>query len=358
MASLRFSRLWLLMFCGYIVAGNATHSLAAVLYDENFTGSAATTLNGQIPDVDQNGGFNMWRAHSNYLADGNMTPPAGGSGGYLPFIPQPGFVYTLSASFTGITGALGTNTNWMAIGFAESVPPNPQTTTNDTRFISGPTVGKAWMLFRTNFATGGLTHQTLRGDANSGTANGTDYTSSFTAGGDIDLQIVLNTTGGPATYTATYYAKRPTDGAYTQVSAGALPLLAEDIGAVGFAASGPAANIDSRLTNFTLETTGPIVVPGDVDGNGTVNELDFNVIRDNLFTTVASRSLGDLNSDGTVNFTDFRLWKSVASAEVLANIGSFGVPEPATASLLAFASIGFVAARRRLGSGLTNSRFL
>ena len=33
---------------------------AAVLYDENFAGPAATVLNGQIPDVDQNGGFNQY----------------------------------------------------------------------------------------------------------------------------------------------------------------------------------------------------------------------------------------------------------------------------------------------------------
>jgi hypothetical protein len=320
------------------------------LYDENFTGAAATTLNGQIPDVDQNGGFNTWRAHSSYLADGNMTPPPGGSGGFLPFIPQPGFVYTLSASVTGITGAAGANNAWIAMGFSESVPPNPQVTTNDTRFISGPTVGKAWMLFRSNFATGGLTHQTLRGNADAGTTSGLDYTGSFTAGGDIDLQIVLDTTGGAGTYTASYFAKRPTDGSYTAVSAGALPLLAEDIGGVGFATSAAAANIDAKLTNFTLETTGPIVVPGDVDGNGNVNALDFNIIRDHLFTNVASRSLGDLNSDGTVNFTDFRLWKSVASAEVLAEIGAFGVPEPAACGLLGLAGPGMIVARRRFSA--------
>lgn len=356
MASLRFSRRWLLTFCACIVAGNAAHLHAAVLYDENFTGAAAATLNGQIPDIDQNGGFNAWRAHTGFLADGSMTIPANGSGAWLPFVPQVGFTYTLSVSLVGVTG----NTNWMGVGFGESVPANPQGTGNDYRFISGPSVGKAWMLYRGQSTSATTKNQTQRGDANTGTvaANQLDWLGTEMYAGDIDMQIVLDTTGGAGNYTASFFAKRPTDPTYTAVSASNLPLSATDIGSVGFVGSNSPANIDATITNFTLETTGPIVVPGDVDGNGVVNALDFNVIRDNLFTTVASRSLGDLNSDGTVNFTDFRLWKSVASAEVLASIGSFGVPEPATASLLAFASIGFVAARRRLGSGLTNSRFL
>jgi hypothetical protein len=316
------------------------------LYDENFTGAAATTLNGQIPDVDQNGGSNQWRAHTNFTADGNMNPPAGGTGAFLPFIPTAGFVYTLSASLTNVTTV---SNNWMAIGFAESVPANAATTTgNDYRFISGASSGKAWMLFRGQFSGTGLTHQTHRGSADVGTATPVDWSASFAAGGNIDLQIVLDTNA--ATWTATYYAKLPTDGSYTQVSAGALPLVAQDIGAIGFAASGVSTAIDATMTNFTLETNGPVTVPGDVDGNGIVNALDFNIIRDNLFTNVASRTLGDLNSDGTVNFTDFRLWKSVASAEVLAEIGAFGVPEPASCGLIVLAGLGLVAARRRFST--------
>jgi hypothetical protein len=345
MAPRRFSTACLSLVTACLVAGNGALARAAVLYDENFTGAAATTLNGQVPDVDQNGGFNQWRAHTHFTADGNMNAPASGSGAFLPFVPTPGSVYTLSASFTNVVG----NTNWMAFGFAESVPANPQNTGNDYRFISGATTGKAWMLFRGAFGTGALTHQTHRGNADSGTANGADWSvGTFAPGGNIDLQIVLDTTA--ATYTATFYAKLPTDGGYTQVSAGALNLAAQDIGAVGFAAAAVSTSIDAVMTNFSLETNGPVIVPGDVDGNGIVNALDFNVIRDNLFNAATSRAQGDLNLDGTVNFTDFRLWKSVASAEVLAEIGAFGVPEPATCGLLALAGVGLISARRRFSS--------
>ena len=352
MAPRRFSAPFLSLVTAVIVAGNGALAPAAVLYDENVTGAAATTLNGQIPDVDQNGGFNQWRAHTGFLADGSMTVPANGSGGWLPFIPQAGFTYTLSVSLTGVTG----NTNWLGVGFGESVPANPQGTGNDYRFISGPTVGKAWMLFRAQSTSATTKNQTQRGDATTGTlaANQADWLGTEFYGGDVDMQIVLDTTGGANNYTATFYAKRPTDANYTLVSGSNLPLAATDIGAVGFVGSNSSpTNIDATITNFTLETTGPTVVPGDVDGNGVVNTLDFNVIRDHLFNAATSRADGDLNSDGTVNFTDFRLWKSVASAEVLAEIGAWGVPEPASCGLALFAGLGLAAVRRRYAASAT-----
>jgi hypothetical protein len=323
------------------VLATAASVRAAVLYDENFAGPAATVLNGQIPDVDQNGGFNQWRAHTGFLADGSMTVPANGAGAWLPFVPTPGFTYTLSASFVGVTG----NTNWMAIGFGESVPANPQGTGNDFRFISGATVGKAWMLYRGQSTSATTKNQTLRGDAGSGTVNGLDWLGPEIYAGDIDMQVVLDTTAGAGSYNATFFAKRPTDPGYTQVSTSNLPLAATDIGAVGFVGSNSSpTNIDSTITNFTLETTGPIVVPGDVDGNGSPDAEDFFIIRDNLFEAVASRSLGDLNSDSFVDFTDFRLWKNAAPPAVSAGLR---IPEPAALGLAAFATAGSIMLRRR-----------
>jgi hypothetical protein len=343
MASRRRIAACLALFSACIVAGNSASTRAAVLYDEDFTGLPTSTLNGQAPDVDNNGGFNAWAAHTNYTADGNMTPVTGGTGAFLPFIPTAGNIYTLSASLTGVTG----NTNWVAIGFAEGIPANTATTAgNDYRFLSGAGVGKAWMLYRGQSTSATTKNQTQRGDASTGTfaANQLDWLGTEMYAGDIDLKIVLDTT---AAYNATFYAKRPTDASYTQVSPSNLPLTATDIASVGFATSAAANVIDAKITNFTLETTGQIFILGDVDGNGAVNALDFNIIRDNLFTSVTTRSLGDLNNDGLVNFSDFRIWKSAASAEVLAEVGSFPVPEPASCGLLAAAGLGLIALRRR-----------
>jgi hypothetical protein len=316
---------------------------AAVLYDENFAGPAATVLNGQIPDTDQNGGFNQWRAHTGFLADGSMTVPTNGAGAWLPFAPVPGFTYTLSASLVGVTG----NTNWMAVGFGESVPANPQGTTNNYRFLGGETVGKAWMLFRAQGGAVTTKNQTHRGDATVGdlAANRADWLGTEYYGGDVDMRIVLDTTGGAGNYNATFFARRPTDPTYTQVSASNLPLAATDIGAVGFVGSNSSpTNIDATITNFTLETTGPIVVPGDVDGDGSPDADDFFIIRDNLFDAVTSRSMGDLNSDNFVDFTDFRLWKNAAPPAISAGLV---IPEPAALGLLLAGMAGVISLLRR-----------
>jgi hypothetical protein len=85
--------------------------------------------------------------------------------------------------------------------------------------------------------------------------------------------------------------------------------------------------------------------PGDVDGNGVVNLVDFAAIRDNFRKSVSSRLQGDLNGDAVVNFVDYREWK--ANYTGLAAPASFEVPEPATASLLATAGIVASLLRRR-----------
>jgi hypothetical protein len=96
-------------------------------------------------------------------------------------------------------------------------------------------------------------------------------------------------------------------------------------------------NINSglNLTNFTPAT----LIPGDTDGNGTVQyPQDFNPIRDNFQKSVALRTQGDLNRDGIVEFADFREWKAafLAGGGSLEGIDlSFAtVPEPSSACLL------------------------
>jgi hypothetical protein len=216
---------------------------AAQIYLDNFDGTATANLNGTTPDV----GASNWAAHNAFDADGLITPVAGGSSAVLPFTPAAGNLYTLTASYRGVTG----NTNWFGAGFAESVPANPQLSGNDNRFISGATVGKAWMLFRgATSPTAPL--QSLRGDAASGTfaAGALPWLGGFTPGGDIDLKIVLDATNGPGTLKAQFFAKRPADAAYTDVGGGALALNAEDVGGVGLAYSN--TGISGRVVHFSL----------------------------------------------------------------------------------------------------------
>lgn len=88
-------------------------------------------------------------------------------------------------------------------------------------------------------------------------------------------------------------------------------------------------------------------VLGDADGDGDVDLDDFFVISDNFFTTPSATGLdGDVLADNIVDEKDFRLWKSVASASVLAEFAALNVPEPTTLAL-AIVSLGLLASRRR-----------
>ena len=102
--------------------------------------------------------------------------------------------------------------------------------------------------------------------------------------------------------------------------------------------------------------------PGDVDGNGVVNLLDFDPIRENFRKLVTARAQGDLTRDGVVNFSDFHEWKGafLGAGGSLAGI-DFGsltnVPEPASLALalLAWMVSCQTIRRRRRVPPLTNS---
>jgi hypothetical protein len=326
----------LLVLC---LALAAIDSRAAVLYDETFPGLATDLLNGTGPDVDNNGGFNLWAAHSGYRADGATPTTSVARGAWLPFVPTNGNTYTLTTRFSGV-GPDGTSNTWFAMGFSKLVPTNPEGGTN--RFVEGDTTGRAWMIFRPNNPNPTSQNQYFVGNATSGTTSAVNWPAGPIEGGDVDMQIVLSTAGGAGTFNAMFFAKRPEEASYTQLSASPVTLLAEDIGAVGFARN--TGTLEGRAERFTLETTGSIVVPGDVTGDGFATIADFNVIRDNLFNSVTMRSQGDLNSDGIVNFVDFRQWKLAAGTASPANTS---IPEPSSLTLLL---MGGVAAWRRRSS--------
>jgi hypothetical protein len=89
---------------------------------------------------------------------------------------------------------------------------------------------------------------------------------------------------------------------------------------------------------FMVGGCGPPLVPGDTDGNGTVNLADFEPIRANFRKAVTARNQGDLVANGVVDFADFREWKTafVGGGGSLAGLNlsfSSNVPEPAAVSL-------------------------
>jgi hypothetical protein len=321
---------------------------AGVIYQENFGGLATNNLNGSTVDIDQSGGFNTtWTAYSGYKQNGLMPSASVATGAFLPFVPTAGNQYTLTATFTGI-GPVGTSAAWFALGFGKAMPTNVESSTGN-RFIEAPTIGRAWTLIRANnpnFPTATTNaNQVQLGNATTGTGATQSWPSTAPFnGGDFDVKIVLDTT--PATWTADFFAKRPTDPTYVEVSAGATALLAQDIGAIGFTRT--TGTLSGNITKFELDTTGSIFVPGDVNGDGVVNASDFNVIRDHLFSA-GNRSQGDLTNDGVVDFVDFRAWKTAFEGSGAGSAASFDslIPEPATASLALLAASSLALGRRR-----------
>jgi hypothetical protein len=236
-----------------VVAIPAAHA-ATVIYEQSFTPGAGTAgLNGTTPTT----GANNWVAsNARFQADGDIleggtTSSTAAGSATLLLAPVNGLVYTLDASFrnaAGTANATAIENDWFAVGFAKGQSTGQSTS---DRFISTNVIGKAWMLFR-GANTANANNATQLGNATVGntvSANWSDPTLAATYGGGIDMRIVLDTTGGTGNWTASWFAKLPASGSFTQVGAAAA-LLDEDISSVGIAISG--RGVDADLTYFSL----------------------------------------------------------------------------------------------------------
>lgn len=219
-----------------------------VILRDDFDGKGP--LDGTVPDVAPDGA--KWvavKSPSNFGADGffvgrgeNSAPTRGGSA-TLRFKAGEGVIYTLDASVTG----LDDSNNWLAFGFASG---QSSRASKDARFLGNAVAGRAWMLLRgREFAS---PDEAILGTSGSkgGVANVRPWTG--WQGGHVDhadLRIVLDTTGGPEKWTATWYAKPHGAKSYLKVRETAR-LLSEDISSVGFAVAGEGAS--GRITHFSL----------------------------------------------------------------------------------------------------------
>ena len=89
----------------------------------------------------------------------------------------------------------------------------------------------------------------------------------------------------------------------------------------------------------------PVGIPGDVDGNGSVEFADFLVLSNTFGQTVDAGTGADIDGDGEVAFADFLL----LSANFGQTAGASAVPEPSAISLLLLplACLGLARRRRR-----------
>lgn len=258
--------------CLMLIAGLGISFASAqtTLFSDDFSGGTGN-INGLVPDVRPGG--ETWTASPIFNADGSVDRPTTGSQGSmtLPFTPANGFVYTLDASFSGVTG----DTDWIGLGFANGQ--SATSTTND-RFVGGTVNGTTWMIFRGStpapLTTNG--NKIQRGLAAADPADWLDATLWDLEGGAIDLRIVLDTTGGTGAWTATWYAKLPADGSYAMVGATTtIPHAAASFTSVGIAASNthPTTGTGGTIESFSLTAAAPVsealIHHWKLDGNAT-----------------------------------------------------------------------------------------
>jgi len=224
---------------------------AQIIYSNAFNG-AAVNINGTSPTVAQDfaGGasFARWddvlggNNTGALLASGPNSTTLGDSW-LLPFAPQPGYVYTLTASLT-FTGSPG---SWVGLGFAEYAPVN---LSSSSRFADSFVNGYDFMILTES--TGNVQYFSgPRGNSPAiYNANGT-----FTANTPqtISVQVILNTTG--SLWSTTAYVNG--------VQMGSTFTYANNpsIGAVGITQTGLTAPANYRWNYLTLQAvgTGPVI---------------------------------------------------------------------------------------------------
>lgn len=225
---------------------------AGQIYFDDFSGSGAADLHGTTPDVTTGGA--AWVARSVYKADGSFSWESFATMS-LAFTPVDGRVYTLDAKIENLTGA-----HWVQFGFGNGQP----SVSTDPNWSP-----RAWHLLRVA-EDGGNAHNTALKDF-AGLTAWSDL-SLLRYAEPLDARIVLDTTGGTASWQATWYAKADSDAAYTEVQSAAL-LTAEDIDSVGFSLYN--TNKSGKLLSFSLSDdsaagTVPDIIDVAVDGSGNV----------------------------------------------------------------------------------------
>lgn len=88
-------------------------------------------------------------------------------------------------------------------------------------------------------------------------------------------------------------------------------------------------------------------MPGDFNGDGTVDASDYAVWRNNFGTTVNAYTLGDANGDTLVDIADWQIWKQNYGQQAAQLAAAQTVPEPSSIALLVLFGVAAAARARR-----------
>jgi hypothetical protein len=249
--------------------GSVTSAVAAVtvlappvtVLLQDTLGGASGTLSGRTPDTV---GTSNWLAGTVWSTDGSEATGTGTGNAFLPFVPQPGRIYSLSAEIENTTTDGG---SWTALGFANGTTLNSQWHT-----VNSP-VG--WWLARGDYPAGNSSNpnQTFIGP---GTGSGSTGTG-FWPSNMVTYKVILDTTpSGSSNWTFTYLANGNVVRAATAFG-GSGPTITR----VGFGMIN--ASGSSIVRNFTLSQqipfSAPFITTSPVGGTNFVGETrTFSVV--------------------------------------------------------------------------------
>ncbi|MEM7809666.1 MAG: PEP-CTERM sorting domain-containing protein [Planctomycetota bacterium] len=129
----------------------------------------------------------------------------------------------------------------------------------------------------------------------------------------------------------------------------------DDIQTIGIyveASQGDNTNLlRNAIRGFSVEVPEPASLPGDANGDGTVDLADFGILRANFGSTMGTFATGDFNGDMNVDLADFGILRANFGTSVGSDFAALDawyatvVPEPTTLALAGLA--GFAMLRRR-----------
>jgi hypothetical protein len=185
----------------------------------------------------------------------------------------------------------------------------------------------------------------------------------YTVGTPINLRMIYNAPDamdpemfpGTMQYLVAYGGNEYTSGEleFTNSEKGILTMSQIGVYAQGGAeAAHPDDDYTATFTNFVFgEGLVDVGLPGDFNNDQVVDAADYTVWRNNLGTNFDLNGNGDENGDSAdfVDAADYALWKSSygTGGNGSAGLGGFGVPEPATVSLIGLGLVGLFGIRRR-----------
>ncbi len=212
---------------------------AAVLFQDDFSGSGSSNLNGTTPDVTQ--GATAWVADTEYKADGTGTA-SGSNPSIRAYLTLGGLIddnrgnanaiYTLSATVS--VASTGNAAIWHGFGFWDENTPAEN-------FASTPSDGTGWMLRRANNDI-----QTFLGPRTGGGLTETGASPDDVAG-TVDLRIVLDLTdwnGSNNWGSVAYYGKLSSASTYNLIAGGELGATNSTFRAVGIGGGEAAGDFD------------------------------------------------------------------------------------------------------------------